>query len=86
MFGFGGSIKATKWYFDEAKLELVFTGTRAEIQGIDTDIREAYNHSMPGIAALSLKRDDFLADGLDLDVDLAYSYGTNGLYDAAPYR
>ncbi|MBQ5549518.1 MAG: hypothetical protein IIT32_00500, partial [Bacteroidales bacterium] len=42
---------ATKWYFDEAKLELVFTGTRAEIQGIDTDIREAYNHSMSGIAA-----------------------------------
>ena len=82
----GGSIKATKWYFDEAKLELVFTGTRAEIQGIDTDIREAYNHSMSGIAALNLKRDNFLADGLDLDCDFAYSYGSNGLYDAAPYR
>ena len=82
----GGSIKATKWYFDEAKLELVFTGTKAEIQGIDTDIREAYNHSMSGIAALTLKRDNFLVDGLDLDCDFAYSYGSNGLYDAAPYR
>ena len=82
----GGSIKATKWYFDEAKLELVFTGTKAEIQGIDTDIREAYNHSMSGIAALTLKRDNFLVDGLDLDCDFTYSYGSNGLYDAAPYR
>ena len=82
----GGSIKATRWYFDEAKLELVFTGTRAEIQGIDTDIREAYNHSMSGIAALTLKRDDFILDGLDFDADFCYSYGSNGLYDAAPYR
>ena len=82
----GGSIKATRWYFDEAKIELVFTGTRAEIQGIDTDIREAYNHSIAGITALTLKRDDFIADGLDFDFDFAYSYGTNGLYDAAPYR
>ncbi|MBO4771091.1 MAG: TonB-dependent receptor plug domain-containing protein [Bacteroidales bacterium] len=82
----GGSLKATKWYFDEAKLELVFTATRAEIQGIDTDIREAYNHSMSGIAALSLKRDNFIVDGLDLDCDFAYSYGSNGLFDAAKYR
>ncbi len=81
----GGSLKATKWYFDEAKLELVFTGTRAEIQGIDTDIREAFNHSISGITALTLKRDNFLADGLDLDCDLAYSYGVFGLCDTASY-
>ena len=83
---FGGSLKATKWYFDEAKLELVCLGTRAEIQGIDTDIREAYNHSTSFITALTLKRDNFIFDGLDLDFDFAYSYGNNGLYDAAPYR
>lgn len=47
----GGSLKATKWYFDEAKLEFIVTGTRSEIQGIDSDIREAYNHGMAGIAA-----------------------------------
>lgn len=79
----GGSIKAIKWYFDEAKLELVFTGTKAEIQGIDTDIREAYNHSMSGIAALTLKRDNFLVDGLDLDCDFAYSYGSKMVYGSA---
>ena len=82
----GASLKATKWYFDEAKLELVFTGTKAEIQGIDSDIREAYNHGMSGISALTLKRDNFLIDGLDLDFDACYSYGQNGLCDKAMYR
>lgn len=82
----GASIKATKWYFDEAKLELVFMGTKAEIQGIDSDIREAYNHGMAGIAALTLKRDNFLIDGLDLDFDGCYSYGKNGMCDKAMFR
>lgn len=82
----GSSLKATKWYFDEAKLELVFTATRAEIQGIDSDIREAYNHGASAIAALTLKRDNFLVDGLDLDFDAGYSYGKNGLCDKAMYR
>ncbi len=82
----GGSLKATKWYFDEAKLELIFVGTKAEIQGIDSDIREAYNHGMSGIAALKLTRDDFLTEGLDLDFDACYSYGKNGLVDKAMYR
>ncbi len=82
----GGSIKSTSWYFDEAKLELVYTQTRQEIQGIDSDIREAYTHAKSGITALTLKRDNFLFDGLDLDFDLAYSYGRNGLCDKAMYR
>ncbi|MBP5219430.1 MAG: TonB-dependent receptor plug domain-containing protein, partial [Bacteroidaceae bacterium] len=82
----GGSIKATKWYFDEAKLELVFLGTKAEIQGIDSDVREAYNHGIAGIAALTLKRDNFIFAGLDLDVDAAYSYGRNGMCDDAKYK
>ena len=82
----GGSLKATKWYFDEAKLELILVGTKAEIQGIDSDIREAYNHGMSGIAALKLTRDNFLVDGLDFDFDACYSYGKNGLCDKAMYR
>ena len=82
----GGSLKATKWYFDEAKLELVYTATRAEIQGIDFDIREAYTHGQALISALTLKKDNFIAKGLDFDFDACYSYGKNGLYDAAPYR
>lgn len=82
----GASLKATKWYFDEAKLELVYTTTRAEIQGIDTDIREAFNHSVSGIVALELKRDNFIIDGLDFDFDGCYSYGQFGLCDTAQFR
>ncbi|MBR5373479.1 MAG: TonB-dependent receptor [Paludibacteraceae bacterium] len=82
----GGSLKATKWYFDEAKLELIYTATNAQIQGIDYDIREAYTHGQAGIGAITLKRDNFLFDGLDFDFSACYSYGQNGLYDAAKYR
>ena len=82
----GGSLKATKWYFDEAKMELVYTATNAQIQGIDFDIREAYTHGQAGISAITLKRDNFLFDGLDFDFSACYSYGQNGLYDAAKYR
>ena len=82
----GGSLKATKWYFDEVKMELVYTATNAEIQGIDFDIREAYTHGQAGIAAITLKRNNFLTDGLDFDFSSCYSYGQNGLYDVAPYR
>ena len=82
----GGSLKATKWYFDEAKLELIYTATNAQIQGIDFDIREAYTHGQAGIGAITLKRDNFLFDGLDFDFSACYSYGQNGLYDAAKYR
>ncbi len=82
----GGSLKATKWYFDEAKLELIYMNNKKEIQGIDFDIREAYSHGQAGIAAVTLKKDDFIADGLDFDFDASYSYGQNGLCDKAPYR
>lgn len=82
----GGSLKATKWYFDEAKLELIYTATNAQIQGIDYDIREAYTHGQAGFGAITLKRDNFLFDGLDFDFSACYSYGQNGLYDAAKYR
>ena len=34
----GMSVKATKWWFDEMKFELIFLKTRQEIQGIDLDV------------------------------------------------
>ena len=67
-------------------MELVYTATNAQIQGIDFDIREAYTHGQAGIGAITLKRDNFLFDGFDFDFDACYSYGQNGLYDAAKYR
>ena len=66
----GMSVKATKWWFDEIKWELVFMKTYQEIQGIDLDIREAYNRSVNYVTELSLKRNNFFLDGLDFNFDI----------------
>ena len=82
----GMSVKATKWWFDEMKWELIFLKTRQEIQGIDLDVREAYNHSVSGLTALTLKRKNFFLDGLDFDFDIGYIIGRYGLNDKASNR
>lgn len=82
----GISIKATKWWLDEMKWELILLRTKQEIQGIDLDIREAYNHSINYVTALTLKRKNFFLDGLDLDFDAGYVSGKYGLCDKAMHR
>ena len=82
----GMSVKATKWWFDEMKWELIFLKTRQEIQGIDLDVREAYNHSVSGLTTLALKRKNFFLDGLDFDFDIGYFIGKYGLNDKASNR
>ncbi|GAB6962605.1 TonB-dependent receptor [Prevotella fusca JCM 17724] len=82
----GMSVKATKWWFDEMKWELIFLKTRQEVQGIDLDVREAYNHSVSGVTALTLKRKNFFLDGLDFDFDIGYIIGRYGLNDKASNR
>ena len=95
----GGSFKATRWWFDEVELEPVFVRNYKEIQGIEYDVREAYTTStLYGLAA-RLKRNDFLTDGLHLDmlttanatqmnfVDKATRrYEWNGTFYATPSR
>ena len=83
---YGGSLKATKWWFDEVKLELIGMYAKQEIQGIDIDIREAYNFSSSYVAALTLKKDNFFLDGLDLDMDAGYVLGYSGTKDTAMHR
>lgn len=82
----GASAKATKWWFDELKYELLFSRTRQQIQGIDMDIREAFNRSSSVIMELTLKRKNFFTDGLDFDLDLVYNSGWYGLKDTAKQR
>ena len=82
----GMSLKATKWWFDELKWELILMHTRQEIQGIDMDVREAFNHSTSLVTSLKLKRQNFFLDGLDLDMDVAYMLGRYGLNDRAMQR
>ncbi len=82
----GLSVKATQWWFDEMKWELIFMKTRQEIQGIDLNVREAYNHSTNYVTALTLKRNNFFLDGLDFDFNAGYIIGKYGLCDKAEHR
>lgn len=82
----GMSVKATQWWFDEMKWELIFTKSRQEIQGIDLNVREAYNHSINYVTALTLKRKNFFLDGLDFDFNAGYIIGKYGLCDKAEHR
>ena len=82
----GLSVKATQWWFDEMKWEVILMKTRQEIQGIDLNVREAYNHSTSYVTALTLKRNNFFLDGLDFDFNAGYIIGKYGLCDKAEHR
>ena len=64
----GGSFKAKKWWFDEVELEPVFVKTYKEIQGIEYDIREAHSQSLMTGLSNKLEKDNFLTEGLNLDM------------------
>lgn len=82
----GASIKATKWWFDEVKWELVFTHTKQEIQGIDQYIKEAFNQSKNLMSSLKLQKENFFIAGLDFSFETMFSYGRYGMVDKAPFR
>lgn len=79
----GGSLKATKWWFDELKLEVIGTYTRQEVQGIELNYRHAYNHAHSLLGALTAKRQNFFAQGLDFDFSAAVNVGNYGQVDTA---
>lgn len=79
----GGSIKAHRWWFDEVELEPVYVDTYHEIQGIDTDIRQAHSKSQGYLCNLKLVKEDFLLEGLDLDMSTAIAYTRYSLVDTA---
>lgn len=82
----GGSFKATKWWFDEVEFEPVFVDTKKEIQGIETDIRKAETNSRAFLFANTLKKEDFLLPGLDLDFSTAIAFTRINLIDTAKVR
>lgn len=82
----GGSFKATKWWFDEVEFEPVFIDTKKEIQGIETDIRKAETNSRAFLFANTLKKEDFLLPGLDLDFSTAVAFTKINLIDTAKVR
>ena len=79
----GGSIKAHKWWFDEVELEPVYVNTFHEIQGIETDIRQAHSKSQAYLLNLKLVKDDFFVEGLDFDMSTAIAYTRYNMIDTA---
>ena len=64
----GGGFTAKKWWFDEVEFEPVVVKTYKEIQGIEYDIREAHSESLMAGLANKLTKDNFLTEGLNLDM------------------
>ncbi len=79
----GGSLKATKWWFDELKLEAIATLTRQEMQGIELDYQHAFNHARSILGSVTAKRQDFFVKGLDFDLSAAVNVGSYGQVDTA---
>lgn len=79
----GGSIKARKWWFDEVEFEPVFIDTRKEIQGIETDIRQAHTRSRLYVLSNKLEKDNFLLEGLDFDMSTAIAHTQYEVVDTA---
>ena len=79
----GGSLKATKWWFDELKLEAIATLTRQELQGIELDYQYAFNHARSILGSVTAKRQNFFVKGLDFDLSAAVNVGSYGQVDTA---
>lgn len=79
----GGSLKATKWWFDELKLEAIATLTRQELQGIELDYQHAFNHARSILGSVTAKRQNFFVKGLDFDLSAAANVGNYGQVDTA---
>lgn len=79
----GGSLKARKWWFDKVEFEPAYLQTYKEIQGIETDIRQAHTTSRAILLANKLEKDDFFLEGLDFDMTTAVAYTESSLIDTA---
>lgn len=79
----GGSLKARKWWFDKVEFEPAYVQTYKEIQGIETDIRQAHTTSRAVLLSNKLEKDDFLIEGLDFDMNTAVAYTEYSLIDTA---
>ncbi len=79
----GGSLKARKWWFDKVEFEPAYVQTYKEIQGIETDIRQAHTTSRAVLLSNKLEKDDFLIEGLDFDMTTAVAYTEYSLIDTA---
>lgn len=79
-------LKARQWWFDEVEFELVWMKNRKQIQGIQQNIRHAESKSMVYALENGLKKDNFLIEGLDLDMNSALVFTNFNFVDTAMQR
>ena len=79
----GASLKARKWWFDEVEFEPAYVRTYKNVQGIETDIRQAHTTSQMFLISNKLEKDDFFLPGLDLDMTSAVAYSEACVVDTA---
>jgi len=79
----GASLKAKKWWFDEVEIEPSFVQTYKQVQGIETDIRQAFTTSRGFIITNKLEKNDFFLPGLDFDMSTAAAYTQYSVVDTA---
>jgi len=82
----GGGFKSKNWWFDEVVLEPVVIFSEKEIQGIEYNIQEAKSFSEAYILANHNEKNNFLLEGLDLDINNAYGYTIYRFQDKAMHR
>lgn len=82
----GASLSTNKWWFDEFELESAFISTNKEIQGIEYNIQKAHQSAKVFSILNKIEKDNFLIEGLDLDMNNIYSYSTFNFIDTAAYR
>lgn len=83
---FGGTFVSTRWWFDEVEFEGIFITSKKEIQGIEYNIQEAESHSKIGVFNNHIKKQDFLLEGLRLDMNNALTYSVYQFQDTAKIR
>ncbi len=84
----GGSItaKKNKLWFDKAKVELAYTKTAKQIQGIEFNIQEAESFADALFIAPSFEKEDFFVEGLDFDLDITFAHTIFKFQDKAMQR
>lgn len=82
----GGTFVSTRWWFDEVEFEGIFITSKKEIQGIEYNIQEAESHSKIGVFNNHINKQDFLLEGLRLDMNNALTYSVYQFRDTAKTR
>ena len=85
-FGFALGLKARKWYFDELEINLEGIANNKQIQGVFSNIQHAHSKSIATALGTSMKKKDFLIQGLDLDYSGSFVLTRFNYIDTAMHR